>query len=143
VLSPYGTIRRLPYLLVQPSRDNRDINMGRYSNLLNICLNSPVQNMESIIMNRAFIKIGEWAEQSKEKLLLHGQIHDAQEYYTLIKDWIISAMKVHEISEQDYPEYDGIPLEVESNFSDYFDKNELWDMGKKFDTKKLKQMAGT
>lgn len=140
VKSLHGSIRRLPYLLVPNTKGSEDVNMGYYSNLLNVCLNSPIQNMEAIVMNRAFLKIDEYVKANSGIAKMFGQIHDAMEQYAKTDKWVEYALLVHKIAEQDYPEYDGIPLEVESNFADYFGKGELWDMGSKFTTKKLEKM---
>ena len=138
VQSIYGSIRRLPYLTIPVSKYNRkEVNMGYYSNLLNICLNSPIQTMESIVMNRAFIEIWKYLKKNPDLAKMFGQIHDAMEQYAKIDTWKEFALVVHKIAEKDYPEYDGIPLEVESNFSDFYGNNELWDQGKKVSTKSL------
>jgi len=138
VVSIYGAIRRVPYLLINTKE--YDIDYGRFSNLLNIVLNSPIQNMEAIVINRSLVKIWGWLKETKRLDKLFAQIHDAQEYYmhfTEEKEWKEYITKVHEINEMDYPEYKGIPLEVESNLADYYGKQELWDMGPKINPKKF------
>lgn len=138
VVSVYGAIRRLPYLLV--SGTNKKVNYRLFSNYLNIALNSPIQNMEAIVMNRSLVKIHKKLKEEKRRDKIFGQIHDAQEYYidfTEEKTWKEFVKLVHEINEEDYPEYKGIPLEVESNLADYWGKGQLWDMGTKVNPKKF------
>lgn len=140
VISVYGAIRRLPYLTIT-SGQGYDVNYGPYSNYLNIALNSPIQNMEAIVMNRSLVNIWKWIKENKREDKIFSQIHDAQEYYMLFteeKVWKEFVTKVHEFNEQDYPEYKGIPLEVESNLADYYGKGELWDMGIKINPKHFK-----
>jgi DNA polymerase I-like protein with 3'-5' exonuclease and polymerase domains len=128
VQSVYGSIRRLPYLLI--NHEDADINRGYFHGLLNVCLNSPIQTMESIIMNRSLLIIWRWIKDNKLEHKIFGQIHDAMEFFSLLTDKQALINKIHEVCETDYPEYKGLLLEVESNISDYYGKNELWDMGK-------------
>lgn len=126
--SVYGAIRRLPYLTYDSNRTN-DVDMKKYSNNLNISLNSPIQSMEAYIVNRWMLNIKEELTNRNMKSCMNGQIHDAKEslvHENEIKDY---ALFVHIIGEKDYPEYNGIPLEVESNLANYWQDNELWDMG--------------
>jgi len=131
VKSIYGAIRRVPHL----KEDLRDINNGkRVSNLESIILNSPVQNIETVMMQRSGSNLKKWLkkrnkEEGKEIAIIFSFIHDAIELYVL-KEYITEvAQKVKEIFEQDYSEYNKIPFPMEGNIADYYN-NELWDMGK-------------
>jgi hypothetical protein len=126
--SVYGAIRRLPYLTFTPTREN-DVDIRKYNNNLNIALNSPIQHMESIIINRWMLEINREIKDKAMKSCMNGQIHDAKESLVHEKEIADYIKLVHRIGEKDYPEYDGIPLEVESNLSNYWQDNELWDMG--------------
>ena len=138
VQSVYGSIRRLPYLMIHGK--GKSINYGYYSNLLNVALNSPVQTMESVVMNRSLCIIWKRIKDEKRKDKIFGQIHDAQEYYlhyTMDSDWREFIKYIHEINQRDYPEYEGIPLECESNLADFYGKKQLWDQGDKISLKDL------
>jgi DNA polymerase I-like protein with 3'-5' exonuclease and polymerase domains len=139
VVSVYGSIRRLPYLLINGK--GFDVNKRLYSNYLNIALNSPIQNMEAIVMNRGLLEIYKVIKERGLKDKIFAQIHDAQEFYMYYVDesWQDFVKLVHEKNEADYPEYKGIPLEVESNVADYYGKGELWDMGPKVNPKYFKK----
>lgn len=140
VVSVYGCIRRLPYLLIDPeNEDNKDVNKGKYHNLLNICLNSPIQNMEAIVMTRSLLQIWKITKERNYKSFLFGTIHDAKEAQVYIGDneWKDYIKLTQTIATKDYPEYDGIPLEVESNIANFYGRNELWDMGRKVSIKDL------
>lgn len=144
VTSIYGAIRRLPYLTIYGEK--YDVNKSLYSNYLNIALNSPIQNMEAIIMNRGLLSIYKEIVERKLEDKIFGQIHDAQEYYISYNDnigWVEFIKMVHEKNEDVYPEYEGIPLEVESNIADFWGKGELWDMGKKLNTKDILKMLAS
>jgi DNA polymerase I-like protein with 3'-5' exonuclease and polymerase domains len=135
VKSVYGVIRRLPYLTfnIDGDDDEKDIDWKRFHNYLNIALNSPVQTMESIIIHRTMIEVNKWIEENKNSSRFFGQIHDAIEAYTPVKESerIYFAENLKRIASLDYPEYKEMPFDVEANFSDYFGKNQLWDKGDK------------
>ena len=131
VRSIYGAFRRLPYLL----HFGQDTDRSKYSNLLNICLNSPVQNIESVLMNRWLIHFNNWRKENNKKSYIFGAIHDAGEFMMHKNELQDNYIFLKEDFEQDYPEYDNIPLELEGNFSDYWgtykqENWEFWDMGK-------------
>jgi DNA polymerase-1 len=120
----YGTIRRLPYLLYKGMEDDK----SRFANYKNIAVNSPIQGEESVIVNRWLINILNYIKENNLKSKILGQIHDAGEK-AIHKENFDIIPKVKEFGELDYPEYDGIPLEIEMNLADYYGHGELWDMG--------------
>ena len=128
VKSPYGAIRQLPQLLYFGTNDTiKDLN-----NLLSIALNSPIQNMESCVIQRATYKLWKWLKDTNKKSYLFDTVHDAIELYVYKPEYQEVKSKIIEFFTVNYEEYNGIPLEIEGNVSDYFGKNELWDMGKKW-----------
>jgi len=137
IVSVYGAIRRLPYLTFNPP--DGTVDKGKYHNLLNVCLNTGIQNMEAVVVNRSILEI--WRETKRRKMstTFFGQIHDAMEMYPRIEneEWREFTKIFFEKCTQMYPEYNGIPLDVEVNVSDYHKKNELWDMGRKIDYNKV------
>lgn len=140
-LSMYGTVRRLPYLLFRLSKDN-DVNAKLYKNLSNISLNTLAQVGESLIINRSIVETQKRLKQKNlhYRKLDNGKvigshifmlIHDAIETYAdLDNNQYKEYMKIMtEEFTRDYPEYEGIPFEIESNISPTYQTGELWDMG--------------
>lgn len=130
IRSPFGAIRRLPQLLYQGDKDDRD-NRG-ISNLLNICLNSPIQNMESVYMHRMVIEVSKFIKENNMKSRFFGAIHDAVELYAHKDEVLILKEKITESFTRVVPESNGIPLEMEGNVADFYGEGELWDMGKEW-----------
>lgn len=141
VRSCYGAFRRLPQLMYR----GKDDSMKEISHLLNIALNSTIQNMESVIVMRLMNSIRVFIEENDLKSELIGQIHDAIElefHKDELKELCSFIKKEAEI---DFEEYNGIPLEIEGNIADYWgtfkritiDRKtgkkvsawELWDIG--------------
>jgi len=125
VRSPYGAIRRLPQLTYQ----GRNVDQKKNANLLNIALNSRIQNMEVVVVHRAMLKINKCFKDHNMKSRFFGQVHDSGETYTHKEETDFVWSKIKEYSKEYYPEYNGINLDLEGNLSDYFGKNELWHMG--------------
>lgn len=126
--STYGHVRRTPYL----KYIGRDDGTHRSSNYQNISLNSPVQNEETVIMQRAARKFYDWCKQENVDARIFNMIHDAIEVYSHKKDLERVCKKLREVFEEQYEEYWGIPFELEGNVADYTN-GELWDMGHKWD----------
>lgn len=131
IRSPHGAFRRLPFLYNKFSGSEDE--GKRRSNKESISLNSPVQNFESVVMVRAGIEIHNWLKENNMKSKVFSFIHDAIELYVHRDELEIVCRKVKEVFEKEYPEYKGIPLEMEGNVADFFNKNELWDMGHNWD----------
>jgi DNA polymerase-1 len=126
VRSIYGCIRRLPELLAP--KDDSDLGKKREANLLNVSLNSPIQNQESVVILRSMIKIQKFIKDNKLNSFFFDCIHDAMELYIHKEEISLMKKTIKQIAEEIYSEYDGIPLEVEGNVADY-SKGELWDCG--------------
>lgn len=126
VISPHGVIRRLPQLKYRGKHDSKKIT----SNLESISINSPVQAVESYVIQRAMININKGIRERNYKSRLFGFIHDAEEFM-IHQDDVGFIKLVKEESERMYPEYLGIKLEIEGNEADYFGKAQAWDCGSK------------
>jgi len=125
VRSPFGAIRRLPQLKYQGKDDRK----GVIKNLKNIALNSPVQSYENAIMILMAIKLNKYIKENNLKSRLCGNVHDAIVGYTH-REEVNELFKVaKEEFEKDRPENKGIPLELEINIADYYDKNQVWGFG--------------
>jgi hypothetical protein len=144
--SSHGIIRRLPYLYYK-GKDSSNI---KIKNNQNISINSRVQSFESVVVNRWLLDVWNYTREHNLRSYIMGCIHDAGEMYSINSEEQEFIKIVHEFGEKDYPEYNGIPLEVESNLADYhgtykatkMEKNkktgemeevnawEVWDQGK-------------
>jgi len=127
IRSPHGAFRRLPFLHYQFAGSEDD--GKRKSNYESISINSPVQNFETVVMMRAGINLFNWMKENKMNSKAFSFIHDAIEKYVHVEETGEICRKIKELFEKDYPEYKGIPLEMEGNVADYFGNDELWDMG--------------
>lgn len=125
VRSPFGAIRRLPQLKYQDKDDSK----GIIKNLKNIALNSPVQNYENVVMMLMAVKVNNYIKENNMKSRLCGNVHDAIVGYTH-KDEIEEILKVaKEEFEKERPENEGIPLELECDIANYYNKGEVWGFG--------------
>lgn len=141
IVNVHGTIRRLPYLMA--SSESGDIDKRKYKNLQNISLNTQAQCCESIIiqrgMNNAIAeakKEGIWGKGHCYKM---GMIHDASEDIVNLEneEYKKYVKIIHKWFCKDYPEYEGIPVECESNISPTYITGELWDMGTEVNPKSI------
>jgi hypothetical protein len=127
VRSPYGAIRRLPQL----QYEGKNTNLSIIKNLSNISLNSPVQNIEVVLINTTNNHINKIIKERKMKSRLISNVHDAIIGYVhkdeLKEFWEIS----NTFFEIDKPENMGIPLELECNYAD-ISQGEVWKFGKKY-----------
>ncbi len=148
VRSSYGSFRRLPYLLVEVGSSGDRLDKKRYANYTSIALNSRIQTLETVVMNRTLNKTIKDSKEHMVRAYIPDFIHDALECICH-KDDLISfctIMKAH--AETMYPEFNGIPLEMEGNVADYHgtfhqtklnekgeEENawEVWDMGHDWD----------
>ena len=142
VRSPYASFRRLPYLLVKPEKNNK-LDMKRYSGQENISLNSPIQTLETVVMNRTLNKTNSDCKRLGIDAYIPDFVHDALECICLRTDLerFCTLMKDH--AETIFTEFNGIPLEMEGNVADYWrtvrrtkikdgkeiDDWEVWDCG--------------
>ena len=126
IRSAYGAFRRMPFLhscLTGVEDDGK-----RTSNYISISLNSPTQNEESVIMQRATQKLFNFIKENNLKSKIFSMIHDAIEVFVHRDEVSLISSKIKEFFEMSYPEYRGVPLVMEGNVADY-SKGELWDMG--------------
>lgn len=142
VRSPFATFRRLPYLLVKPEKNNK-LDIKRYSGQENISLNSPIQTIETVIMNRTLNRTNEDCRRLGIDAYIPDFIHDAVECISNKKDLKKFCTIIKEHAETTFPEFNGIPLEMEGNTADYWgtvrrtkikdgkevDDWEVWDCG--------------
>ena len=142
VRSPYGTFRRTPYLLVTPDRSDQ-LDRKRFSNYESICLNSPIQSLESVVMNRTLNNTSNYIKKNNLKSKFIIAVHDAFSYYVHKDEVSKICTSVKHFAEIMYPEFRGIPLEMEGNIADYWgtyrkteikdgkevDAFEVWDNG--------------
>ena len=70
--SPYGGRRHIPRLVKECSGDNK----GKVKNLLNISINSPVQNFEALTVYKAMTNIYNDFQKYNLKSKLIGSVHD-------------------------------------------------------------------
>lgn len=125
VRSPYGAIRRLPQLTYQGADDNkRDI-----KNFQNIALNSPVQNVEAVLINNTMNKVNQFIKQHNLKTRLKANVHDAIIHMTHKEEIDIIREFEYSIFNEDIPENNGIPMLLESNIAD-MTIGEVWGYGK-------------
>lgn len=126
IRSSFGRIRRLPQLKHIGAEDRRK----ETKTLMNIALNSPVQDYEVVLMYRLIV---EYNKQKKEKNLkgwVFDLIHDAIEMYVPENELVITREILKEIVHTPLPENKGIPLEIEGNIADpYSDNPTYWDLG--------------
>ncbi len=130
VRSPYGMFRRLPYLYLAKTygKDTEGANGAKIKNCENISVNTIIQNIEGVIVNRWLLNLREAAKELVDKnTYVFTQIHDAGDFYVHenIAEKFFPLCK--KIAEKDYPEYGGIPLVVDGSVSNY-QKGELWDV---------------
>lgn len=125
VRSPYGAFRRLPQLTYQGADDNkRDI-----KNLQNIALNSPVQNVEAVLINNTMNKVNQFIKQNNLKTRLKANVHDAIIHMTHKDEIDIIREFEYSIFNEDRKENNGIPMLLESNIAD-MKLGEVWGYGK-------------
>lgn len=125
ILCAHGAIRRLPELLYQ----GMDTDKRQVKNLQNIACNSPVQNFEAVMINSTITKTHSHLIKEKADSSLCGSVHDSILAYVpeYELDMFMSICKKH--FEEDLPENNGIPMELEGEYSDV-GKGIYWGFGK-------------
>jgi len=113
VISPFGTIRRLPQLLYIGKDDER----GTIKNLLNTAVNSPIQSMEVFNMNTSITYINEFRKSNNYKTRFFNMIHDSGDMYNHKDELDIFAKVIKETFNKPYKEYNGIPMDSEGEIS--------------------------
>lgn len=129
VRSPYGAIRRLPELLYQ-GRDDRP---SHVKNLKNIALNSPVQNVEGVVMFWTMTEVNRRIKENGLKSRIVSNVHDAivsfkhRDEIRIVTEW------EKEVFEEDLAINNGIPLLIETEIADYWRKGQTWGFGDEFE----------
>ena len=132
VISQFGAIRRVPELTAF-GNDGLIIRRGHHKNLLNITLNSPVQNFEVVLIARTMNKLHKFIQEHDLKSSIFMTIHDSILVY-LHKDEIdIINKKVKEFFEEQIPESEGVFMKMEGTIADYYGKDEAWGEGYEID----------
>jgi DNA polymerase I-like protein with 3'-5' exonuclease and polymerase domains len=118
VRSSYGSFRRTPYLLVKPS-DRDKLDSGRYANYENISLNTAIQTLETVIMDRTLNNTDKWLKVNNKKSRFITSTHDELTYYAhdSEKKELSTVLKYY--AELTYKEFNGIDLEMEGELGDY------------------------
>lgn len=122
----HGAFRRLPQLLYI----GKDTDTGKLKNWRNITLNSPIQNFENVnITGRLFYGLWKFFRDNNLQSLVAMTVHDSVVIY-LHKDEIdVVWDKAKEIFEHDYPENNGVKMELEAKLADWYGKEETWGEG--------------
>jgi DNA polymerase I-like protein with 3'-5' exonuclease and polymerase domains len=124
IRSPFGCRRLFPYLTYQ----GKDSNHRKIKSLHNTTANTPVQNHEVVVVNRALVKTEKYIDEHHLKSGIMGNIHDALPAYikrseaTEIINVIQGAFKI------DYPENGGVPFGSETDIAD-IQKGDVWGFG--------------
>lgn len=112
----HGARRLLPQLESLDLSHPPDKKLQR--DLLNIAVNSRVQNFEVVAISRGMRKIHEYLKVHDKKSYIMGMIHDAVVFY-IHKDEREEMQKIiTEVMEADYPEYKGMHMVYELDWAD-------------------------
>lgn len=134
IYSPFGARRLVPELTYIGQDEDKKV----ISNLDNICVNSPVQNFESVIINRSMRRASDLFDHGCEEngytpmdTHINGMTHDAVNYTVADEDnpWVYG--KLHEIFETDYPENKHVPIayEIDESHPDSEENPTPWGFG--------------
>jgi DNA polymerase-1 len=126
VKSSFGCIRRLPQLLYKGDR-NED--SGLIKNLQNISVNSPVQNFEIAVAQLVLLEADKYIEKNKLDCLMFNATHDSMDFYVNKKDVKSLITNIKNKVEESWPEFEGIPCEIEWDIADYHGKDQRWAFG--------------
>jgi len=83
-------------------------------------LNSPTQSLEVVQMNRGLIETHKKFKEKNLQTIFFDYVHDAVELQSLRHEVPEVCRTIKAEFEKDYPEYEGIPFEMEGNVADYF-----------------------
>ncbi len=134
VVSPFGCIRRLPYLLIE----GLDTNGAKFKNAQNIATNSPVQAVEVYVMLKSMNAMQKYIWDNDLKTILWGQVHDSMVSYPH-KDEVYQLAKVSkEAFEEDEIGFRGIPYELELEVGDYWNE-EYWGFSPEVKLEEIKE----
>lgn len=133
IRSPYGSIRRVPQLRYAGEDDQ----YGTLKNLMNICVNSPIQSMEAV---RIYYAMNESHRKTRERGLkshLVGMVHDSIISFKH-RDEIMEVSQIEKQAfEEFWPENRGVPLTLEVEIADP-KKDQYWGFGEEIDVPKPK-----
>jgi len=107
----HGARRLLPELLYI----GKDDDPAHIANLRNISVNSPVQTFEITLILRAMVEIHEEFKNMRSRWM--GTVHDAVSPYVHLEETERVKNLLIEVLTRDYPEYEGIPLEIEGDLA--------------------------
>jgi len=126
--SVHGARRLLPQLQYIGKDDDTKF----IKNLLNISINSVVQNFEVSCVMRTMVNIHRRFKENNLKSFLFGMIHDAVDIYVHKDELKIVYKILKEEFERDYPEYRGVIMECEFDLANPRDKENptTWGFGK-------------
>ncbi|MCP4356076.1 MAG: hypothetical protein GY793_10730, partial [Proteobacteria bacterium] len=123
--SAHGVYRRLPQLLYV----GKDGFRSKVKNLENISCNTSVQNFESALMQEVVIQLNSYIKENNLESRIVGAVHDSVVLYLKRSEVQLLARKAKEIFEEDRPENNGIPMELDIEIADPL-KGEFWGFGK-------------
>ncbi len=127
----HGARRLLPQLKFLGKKSYHDLTFKDkkvLSDLLNISINTRVQNFEIVIISRGMRSLKDYLKKNRKKSKLTGMIHDAvlKYIYKDEKEEIKNAIK--SIMERSYPEFKGLQMEYEAELADP-EKGIYWGYG--------------
>ena len=122
----HGAFRRLPYL----KYIGEDTHKGKVKNWHNISLNTLAQNYENFFVTaRLFYGIWRYIKDNNLKSRVIMTVHDSIVLYLHKEEKKLIIDKAREIFEFDYPENNGVKMELEAKVADYWGKGETWGEG--------------
>lgn len=124
VRSPFGARRLFPQLLYQ----GKDSNKGAMKSLKNTSCNSPVQNHEAVIVNRALVATENFIDEKGLRSVCIGNIHDAIPSYVHREEATEFINFMHQQFSIDLPENNGVPFGGETDIAD-MQKGDVWGFG--------------
>jgi DNA polymerase I-like protein with 3'-5' exonuclease and polymerase domains len=134
VQSPFGIIRRLPYLYSYNYNEfTDDFDRRKIKNNENISTNTDVQLFEAFLIINTMNELRKYIVKHNKKSLIIGQVHDSIVLY-IHKDEIVEISEfMKNTFEFPYPENRGIPQELE------FKVGKVWGFGKEMNFEELKK----
>jgi len=147
IVSPFGGIRRLSELLARTEDKETKYDKLLYikddgrtnKKLENIACNTIVQNFEVVLMNITIFKLRNYIKENGLKTKIVSNIHDAIIMYVHKDEIELIYKKAKEFFEEDIPENNGIPQELEFNVADY-SKGETLGFGKEMNLEDIKKL---
>jgi DNA polymerase I-like protein with 3'-5' exonuclease and polymerase domains len=130
VRSVHGAFRRLPELLYDAS-DPSARQLKKH--LLNIAVNSPVQNFENVVMSgRVIAGLHRFLKENHMRSRIATMVHDSVVIYVHKDEVKTVVAKAKELFEAPVPENNGVPMELEAAVADYWGRGEVWGEGEEY-----------